>query len=693
MSVKNLYIASLEPNAGSLFVSMGIMELLKSRLGNIAFYKPIISEKNDNDIHFMIEHFALEQIEQSCSSYSLNELESLLSENRESEVIETIIEQYHALEKVYDFVLIQGFDPSALSTILSHNFNHTIAKNLQSPYLFVVNAKAKTSEHLLHEIAMERLSLKNEHIDLLSIMINRLDDNGHRCFERQTHEHSPPIFLIRELDELNTLSVAEVKRSLNADLIFGTQEDLERTIKQPKIAAMTIEHLITHFEDGDLIIVPGDRLDVILSVIYANRSSDFPSIAGILLTGGIIPPEPFLKLLRGVSECNIAILSVTKDTYQSAILIDHIVPSFCPIHDRKIALSMGEFMRAVDSESITRLLQTSHTDVITPSMFQYGLYQRSHHNRKRIVLPESNDERILRAADILLRREAVELILLGDPIAIVNQAGMLGLDLSKATIIDPSNSPLMQIYVEQFYRLRKHKGMSIHTAQDAMTHRTYFATMMVHNGDADGMVSGAIHTTQDTILPALQIIKTSLPITLVSSLLFMCMSNNVLVYADCAVNQDPNAEELAQIAIASAFTAKQFGIEPRIAMLSYSTGDSGHGSDVDKVREATQIVKSLHPELLIEGPIQYDAAIDPDVARIKLPESPVAGCATIFIFPDLNTGNNTYKAVQRSSNAVAVGPILQGLKKPINDLSRGCSVADIVNTILITAIQTQSEEK
>lgn len=691
MGVKNLYIASLEPNAGSLLVTMGIMELLKSRLGKIAFYKPIVSEKDDNDIRFMLRHFGLNQSEHQCFSYTLDELESLLSENRESDVIETIIEHYHLLENGYDFVLMQGFDPSSLSTILSHNFNHTLAKNLQSPYLCVVNAKSKTFEHLLHEIAMERLSLKNAHIDLLSIIVNRLDADNYRCFERQSHDHPTPIFLMREIDALNTLSVAEVHRSLNADLVFGTQHDLQRSIKQPKIAAMNIEHLITHFEEGDLIIVPGDRLDVILSVMYANRSGDFPSIAGILLTGGITPPEPFIKLLQGIPECNIAILSVPTDTYQSAILIDHIIPSFCPIHDQKIALAMGEFMRAVNGESIATLLQASHTDVITPSMFEYGLYQRSHRNRKRIVLPESDDNRILRAADILLRREAVELILLGDPVAIANQASMLGVDLSAATVIDPNHSALMEKYIDQFYEMRKHKGLSFHTARDSMSHRTYFGTMMVYNGDADGMVSGAIHTTQDTILPALQIIKTAPPITLVSSLFFMCMPNTVLVYADCAINQDPNAEELAQIAIASAATVKQFDIVPRIAMLSYSTGDSGHGNDVDKVREATRIVKSLRPDLLIEGPIQYDAAIDPDVARIKLPESSVAGCATVFIFPDLNTGNNTYKAVQRSSGSVAIGPILQGLRKPINDLSRGCSVTDIVNTVLITAIQAQGE--
>ncbi|MBD3805651.1 phosphate acetyltransferase [Sulfuricurvum sp.] len=692
MSVCNLYIASLEPNAGSLFVSMGIMELLKSRLSKIAFYKPIATPE-DNDIRFMREHFGLNQSEQESFSYTLDELELLLSENRESEVIETIIEHYHRLESSCDFVIIQGFDLSSLSIIWSHNFNHTLAKNLQAPYICVVNGKSKTLEHLTNEIAIEQLTLKEHHVNLLSIIVNRLDPKKYDHFAFSKNEYHVPIFCIRELDGLNVLSVGEVKRSLKAELIFGTQRDLQRTIKKPNIAAMSVEHLIDHFEDGDLIIVQGDRLDVILSVMYANYSTNCPSFAGIVLTGGLVLPESFLNLLRGISNAYIAILSVPYDTYQTAILIEHIIPSFCPTHDRKIALAMGEFMRAVDGEKFMELLQTTYTGVVTPSMFEYALFQRAHRDRKRIVLPESNDERILRAADILLQRNAVDLILLGDPKNITNHAGTLGIDLSKATIIDPISSPKMETYVEQFYQMRRHKGVSLYTARDAMIHRTYFATMMVYNGDADGMVSGALHTTQDTILPALQIIKTRPPITLVSSLFFMCMPNQVLVYADCAINQDPNAEQLAQIAIASAKTAKQFGIEPKIAMLSYSTGDSGHGSDVDKVREATAIVKALAADLLIEGPIQYDAAIDPSVARLKLPKSDVAGCATIFIFPDLNTGNNTYKAVQRSSDAVAIGPILQGLQKPINDLSRGCNIIDIVNTVLITAIQAQGAKE
>ncbi|HEX5710011.1 MAG TPA: phosphate acetyltransferase [Sulfuricurvum sp.] len=692
MSVKNLYIASLEPNAGSLIISMGIMELLKSRVHKLAFFRPIIENTSiiDNDIDFMLKHFHLDQTADNCYGFGLEEVEALLSQGKESQIIERLIEQYHALEAQYDFVLIQGLDQASFSHTLSYNFNHIIAKNLQAPYISVINGKNKTHEQLSHEIDLERASINNEHVEHIAMFVNRLDEENHQCFHAKDCDQSVPTFFMAENDELARVSVGEVKDALQCHQLFGEQQDLDRIIRRPKIAAMNVEHLLDRLEDNDLIIVPGDRLDIILTVLYTNYSKDFPSIAGLLLTGGFIPPENFLRLISGIDFLRIPILSIQSDTYQSAVLIESISAALHPQQSRKIALAMGEFMNAIDVEVLQERLRTVHSDIITPAMFEYTLYQRARQKRKRIVLPESSDERILRAAEILLRRNAVELILLGEAESILHHASTLGLDISKATIINPVHSPSMQRYVEDFYEMRRYKGLSMNTAIEAMSHGTYFATMMVQNGDADGMVSGAVHTTQDTVLPALQIIKTVPEVSLVSSLFFMCLDTKVLVYADCAINQDPTAAQLAEIAIASALSAKVFEIPVRIAMLSYSTGNSGHGDDVEKVREAAAIVKERYPEFLIEGPIQYDAAIDPDVAQIKLPDSKVAGQATIFIFPDLNTGNNTYKAVQRSSGAVAIGPILQGLKKPVNDLSRGCEITDIVNTVLITAIQAQS---
>jgi phosphate acetyltransferase len=330
-------------------------------------------------------------------------------------------------------------------------------------------------------------------------------------------------------------------------------------------------------------------------------------------------------------------------------------------------------------------------------MFEYELVQKARTQKKHIVLPEGNEERILRATEILLRREVADITLLGNEQAIREKASELCLHIENATIIDPVKSDSFDEYVETYFELRKHKGITPESARDVMSDVNFFGTMMIYKGCADGMVSGAVHSTAETIRPALQIIKTKPGFSIVSSVFLMCLADRVLVYGDCAVNPNPSAGQLAEIALSSAHTAKTFGIDPIVAMLSYSTGESGKGEDVERVREATKIAQEkaeeYFPGLKIEGPIQYDAAVDPSVAKTKMPGSEVAGKATVFIFPDLNTGNNTYKAVQRSAGAVAIGPVLQGLKYPVNDLSRGCTVPDIVNTVAITAIQAQSEKK
>ena len=326
-------------------------------------------------------------------------------------------------------------------------------------------------------------------------------------------------------------------------------------------------------------------------------------------------------------------------------------------------------------------------------MFEYSLFQRARSDRKHIVLPEGDDERILRAAEILRAREVVDLTLLGEERAIRNRAAALGLKLQDVAIVDPKTSSLRDEFIETLYQLRRHKGMTRDCARDVISDVSYFGTLMVHKDLADGMVSGAAHTTQHTILPAFQLIRTRPGVLVVSSVFFMCLDTRVLVYGDCAVNPNPNSAELAEIAIRSAETAAMFHIEPIVAMLSYSSGDSGQGEDVERVRAAVGLARQRRPELKIDGPIQYDAAIDVSVGNQKMPESKVAGRASVFIFPDLNTGNNTYKAVQRSSGAVAIGPILQGLNKPVNDLSRGCLVPDIVNTVAITAIQAQAADQ
>ena len=411
-----------------------------------------------------------------------------------------------------------------------------------------------------------------------------------------------------------------------------------------------------------------------------------------MLTGGFTPEANMMKLLQGFN-LSIPVLSVSCDTFKTTQKIEKIAAEITFENQRKIALSLGLFESHVNNETIYKQIELSSTDIMTPIMFEHKLFEWAKTKRMNIVLPEASDERILRATEILLRRKVVNITLLGNKAEILAHSTALGLNIQEANIIEPMLSERLAQYTETLFQLRQHKGMTKEMALDAMTDGAYFATMMVYSGEADGMVSGAIHTTANTIRPALQTIKTSPGISVVSSVFLMCLETKVLVYGDCAVNPDPNSEQLAEIAISSAETASMFAIEPRVAMLSYSTGASGKGKDVDKVRQATQIAQQKCPDLLIEGPIQYDAAISPDVARTKLPDSKVAGHASVFIFPDLNTGNNTYKAVQRSSGAIAIGPILQGLNKPVNDLSRGCLVADIINTVAITAVQAQSIQK
>jgi len=694
MKTKNLYIASLEPMAGSLFVTVGLMEFLRSRVGRVAFFRPVVEDSDvpDEDIAFVLEHFGLEMEYDAAWGYSVAEVEALVAQHRTGELYSGLIRKFKALEQSYDFVLCEGLNRYSFSATFDFDMNIEIAKNLGTPYVSIINGRGKNVRELEEEIRIESECVGSECGNHFATFVNRLDEAVLAELESFIAAEAPQgvaHFLLPEVAELDLPTVAEVMDTLGARQLFGESGDLKRVVRQSKIAAMNLEHFLMHLEEEDLVIVPGDRADIIMGTLGAIYSNNYPQVAGMLLTGGLVPDESICKMLHGFKTVPVPILAVDSDTYTTAMQVERVPSRIRPHSDRKIALAMGMFHARVDAALLEAKIDVASSSATTPAMFEFELFERARSDRKKIVLPESSDDRILRAAEILVRRDVVDVALLGDPEKIARKCAMLGLNLEGAEIIKPCDSPMMEAFVQAFYELRKARGLTLDAARDAMTHATYFATMMVHAGYADGMVSGAIHTTGDTIRPALQIIKTRPGISIVSSVFFMCLSTRVLVYGDCAVNQEPDAQQLAEIAVSSADTARNFGIEPKIAMLSYSTGNSGSGEEVEKVREATRLAREARPDLLIEGPIQYDAAIDPDVARQKLPGSAVAGQATVFIFPDLNTGNNTYKAVQRSSGAVAIGPVLQGLKKPVNDLSRGCSVADIVNTVAITAIQAQ----
>ncbi|MEA3419486.1 MAG: phosphate acetyltransferase [Campylobacterota bacterium] len=695
MHPQSIYIASAEPHAGSLIIAIGLMEMLKGKFKRVAFFRPIIpnDKERESDIDFMLRHFQLNMTYEECCGFTVDEYRQAYADDTEEKLYEALMHKVNQLYKEYDFVLIEGYPRNVFASAFDFDINLEIAKNLGTAFVPVLNAKGKSSDEIINEIQIISDTVKEEDCTLLATFVNRCDQRILHSVQNFINTEEEQVYLLPEIKELDTPTLRMVIHSLGAEMIMGSPEQLQHLVYGNKIAAMGIENYLPRIENGDLVIVPGDRVDIIIASLLSFYAKNHPNISGIILSGGIIPDKTVMGLLEDFSEIPVPVLTVSSDSYQTAIALDKVTAKITPESSRKITLAKGLFDASVNKIKIAERFRISTSEIMTPMMFEYRLFERARSKRQKIVLPESADERILRATEILIRRDIVDIILLGDRKVIAHQSMQLGLDISKAEIMDPKNSSLIEEFTQIFYIMRKKKGLTLPAARDAMTHPNYFATMMVHRGMADGMVSGATHTTADTVRPALQIIKTKPGISIVSSVFFMCLDTRVLVYGDCAVNLDPSAEELAQIAISSADTAAKFGIDPRVAMLSYSTGASGTGPDVDKVRKATHLAQSMRPDLLIEGPIQYDAAIDASVARKKLPDSEVAGRATVFIFPDLNTGNNTYKAVQRSTGALAIGPVLQGLRLPVNDLSRGCLVDDIVNTVAITAIQAQQEDE
>lgn len=689
MKIKSLYISAQEKSTGSLFISIGIMEILKRNLHRVAFFRPIISsiKTRDDDIDFILQRYNIDMSYEDAYGFDIDYVETMIASHRENELINQLITKFKKLENDYDFVLCEGIRRSFLTASIEYDLNLKIAQNFSSSYINIINAKNATVQEVYEDILIENENITMQGCSHFATFVNRLSEDKYKELEKKLDNNKINRYLLKEIEELDLITIEDIIDGLDANEIFVSKHDYTRVIRKVKVGALTLDNFLAQIEEDDLVVVPADRSDIILGLLCALYSNNYPNISGIVFPFGMFPHENIKKLLDGLDGFTVPMLCVNTDTYKTIRNISKIRSRLRLNSERKIALALGLFEDSVDVATIEKKISSEQSSVMTPQMFEYKLFDMAKANKKRIVLPESSDERILRAAEIILRRGVADIILLGFEDDVKQNYMRLGLDLSEATIVDNNNPILMKEFIDKFYEMRKRKGLTIELASDAMGHLNYFATMMVHLGYADGMVSGAIHSTSDTIRPALQIIKTTKDASIVSSVFFMCLKTKVLVYGDCAVNQDPDAKELADIALASARTAKSFSIIPKVAMLSYSTGESGGGADVIKVREATKIVKQKKPNLLVEGPIQYDAAVNRSVAKTKLPFSTVAGDANVLIFPDLNTGNNTYKAVQRTSEAIAIGPILQGLNKPINDLSRGCLVADIVNTIVITAIQ------
>jgi phosphate acetyltransferase len=706
---RSIYITSAEGHTGKSSVALGVLEALVRAVGRVGVFRPIARSTTERDyvLELLLQRVTVPLDYEQCIGVTYDDVHS-----DQDAALSEIVHRFRAVEAQCDTVVILGSDYTDVGSPTELGYNARIAANLGAPVLLVLGgrigqglgerlgmAEPRTPEDLrqLTEIAMAEL--RTEHASLLAVIANRADENNLEGIVEAVRSaivstaapelaRDVPVWAIPEDPFLVAPSIRSIMEATDATLLAGDEALLAREALGVVVAAMSMDNVLPRLIEGSVVVVPGDRTEVLLAVLMANSAGTFPSIAGIVLNGGFDLPEPIERLIAGLRS-TLPIVKTRLGTYDTVLRITHARGRLAADSQRKYDTALALFERNVDAEVLLSRLDLSPRDVVTPLMFEYDLLERARAANKHIVLPEGEDDRILRAAATLLARGVARLTILGEPFEVRSRAVELGLDLSGAEVLSPFDDVLRMRFAEEYAKLRAHKGITLDQAADTVTDSSYFGTMMVHLGLADGMVSGAAHTTAHTIRPAFEIIKTRPEVSVVSSVFLMALADRVLVYGDCAVIPDPTSEQLADIAISSAETAVQFGIEPRVAMLSYSTGESGTGADVDKVRSATALVRERMPDLPVDGPIQYDAAADAAVGAAKLPGSAVAGRATVFIFPDLNTGNNTYKAVQRSAHAVAIGPVLQGLRKPINDLSRGALVDDIVNTVAITAIQAE----
>ena len=693
---KAVYIATSEHNSGKSIVTLGLMSMLIGKTARVGYFRPIIEDfedgKLDNHIETVISHFGLDIDFEDAFAITKSKLIKKKNKGKIGEVLDLIIDKYKKLEEQFDFVLVEGTSFSGEGTVIELDMNVLIAKNLGIPTIIVGSGVGKTLEDLIDSLYLAYDSFKVKEVEVLAVIANKVQPENVKLVTDGLKSSLPKEVLVNSIpiiSSLNNPTIKEIVDELEAKVLFG-KEFLNNEIGNFSVGAMQLRNYLLHLKENALVITPGDRADIILGALQANESANYPAISGIVLTGNIIPEDSILKLIEGLTSI-VPIISVEGGTYSITNRIGNIKSKIYANNSNKIETSINTFEKFVDLDQLSAKLSAFEVDGMTPKMFQYNLVKRARKHRKHIVLPEGNDERIIIAASRLLAMDVVDISIIGNKKQIENKVAELGIafDFTKVKIINPIESDKYEDYVNTYYELRKAKNVTLGMAKDLMEDVSYFGTMMVYKGDADGMVSGAAHTTQHTILPALQFIKTKPNSTVVSSVFFMCLEDRVSVFGDCAINPNPTAEQLAEIAISSADSSAAFGIEPKIAMLSYSSGASGKGDEVDKVRKATELVRVKRPDLKIEGPIQYDAAVDMEIGQSKMPNSEVAGQASVLIFPDLNTGNNTYKAVQRETGALAIGPMLQGLNKPVNDLSRGCTVDDIINTVVITAIQAQ----
>ncbi|MBD3942900.1 phosphate acetyltransferase [Microbacterium sp. NEAU-LLC] len=712
---QSIYITSAEGHSGKSTVALGVLDALSHATPRVGVFRAIARSTTERDyvLEMLLDHDGVDLPYDECIGVTYDDVR-----HDPEAALATIVERYKAVEAQCDAVVIVGSDYTDVGSPAELAYNARIAANLGAPVLLVVGGRsaqnqtqpeqlgsslARTPAEVGQLADLALAELRHGRAKLFAVVANRADPERvdetvaaiRRAVAASASAPAPgaapvPVWAIPEDRFLVAPSIRGIMRAVDGELLTGDPDRLTREALAVVVAGMSMVNVLPRLLEGGVVIIPADRSEVLLATLLANASGTFPSISGIVLNGGFELPEPVTRLLDGLGS-KVPVITTDLGTYETAVRIMSTRGRLAADSQRRYDTALALFEQSVDIDELLTAFGVARATVVTPLMFEFQLIERARAQRKRVVLPEGDDDRVLRAAATVLKRGIADLVILGEPFEVRARAIELGIDIQGAEVLSPLDAVHVHKFAEEYARLRAHKGVTVAQAADTVTDVSYFGTMMVHLGMADGMVSGAAHTTAHTIRPAFEIIKTRPGVSVVSSVFLMALADRVLVYGDCAVIPDPTSEQLADIAISSAATAAQFGIDPRVAMLSYSTGESGSGADVEKVRDATALVRTRAPELLVEGPIQYDAAADAAVAAAKMPGSQVAGRATVFVFPDLNTGNNTYKAVQRSAGAVAIGPVLQGLNKPINDLSRGALVDDIVNTIAITAIQAQGE--
>ncbi|MEU9297274.1 phosphate acetyltransferase [Streptomyces sp. NPDC048266] len=685
---RSVYVTGIDRGDGRQVVELGVMELLTRQVDRVGVFRPLVHDGPDRLFDLLRARYRLSQDASTVYGMDYHEASALQAERGTDELVSRLVDRFHAVAREYEVVLVLGTDFAATQLPDELALNARLANEFGASVIPVVGGKGQPAESVRAEARNAFRAYDGLGCDVLAMIVNRVASEDREAIaERLTARVPVPCYVLPDEPALAAPTVSQICHALGASVVLGDDAGLARDALDFVFGGAMLPNFLHALTPGCLVVTPGDRADLVVGALAAH-SAGTPPIAGVLLTLDERPGEEVLTLAARLAP-GTPVLSVPGNSFPTATELFSLEGKLSAATPRKAETALGLFERHVDTADLLKRVSVARSGRVTPMMFEHELIEQARADRRRVVLPEGTEERVLRAADVLLRRDVCDLTLLGDVETIRKKAADLSVDLAGTQLIDPQTSELRDSFAEKYAALRAHKGVSVELAYDVVSDVNYFGTLMVQEGLADGMVSGSVHSTAATIRPAFEIIKTKPDASIVSSVFFMCLADKVLVYGDCAVNPDPDAEQLADIAVQSAATAARFGVEPRIAMLSYSTGTSGSGADVDKVREATKLVRDAHPELRIEGPIQYDAAVEPSVAATKLPESEVAGQATVLIFPDLNTGNNTYKAVQRSAGAVAVGPVLQGLRKPVNDLSRGALVSDIVNTVAITAIQSQ----